>query len=49
MNEMAKKEKQSVYVSPEVKTKEIKTRTIICQSGTINDMYLDSDDGESVQ
>ena len=45
MNEMAKKEKQSVYVSPMVKTMEIKTRAMLCQSGGINYMQKDEDGG----
>ena len=30
---MTKKEQQPIYVSPKMKTVEIKTRAIICQSG----------------
>ena len=30
---MTKKEQQSIYVSPQVKTIEIKSQAIICQSG----------------
>ena len=39
------KEQQTLYVSPKVKTVEIKTRAIICQSGNdINDLNLREDD-----
>ncbi|MCQ2151698.1 MAG: hypothetical protein MJY70_01420 [Bacteroidales bacterium] len=42
---MAKKEKQSVYVSPMVETIELKSRAMLCQSGGINDMQKDEDGG----
>lgn len=40
-----KKEQQTLYVSPQVKTVEIKAQAIICQSGGINSMYFDEEDG----
>ena len=40
-----KEEKQTLYVSPQVKTVEIKTQAIICQSGGINSMSIDEEDG----
>ena len=43
-----KKEQQTIYVSPKVKTMEIKAQTIICQSGnTINDLNLREDDSDN--
>lgn len=39
MNEMAKKGKQSVYVSPMVKTIELKTRAMLCQSQSPSTVY----------
>ena len=47
---MTKKEQQ-IYVSPKVKTIEIKIKAIICQSGENQSMYerkLDEDDFESL-
>lgn len=41
-----KKEQQTLYVSPQVKTVEIKTQAIICQSGGINNMTIDGDGGD---
>lgn len=47
MNEMAKKEKQSVYVSPMVKTMEIKSRAMLCQSpSTVNNPFGNTDEEE---
>ncbi len=43
---MTKKEQQQIYVSPKVKTIEIKTQAIICQSGGIDNMQRDDDEGE---
>ena len=43
---MTKKEQQPIYVSPKVKTVEIKTQAIICQSGGIDNMQRDGDGGE---
>ena len=41
-----KKEQQTLYVSPKVKTVEIKAQAIICQSlSGINSMYIDEEDG----
>lgn len=34
-----------IYQAPEVKVVEIMTQTIICQSGGINSMSLDEDEG----
>lgn len=47
MNEMAKKGKQPVYVSPMVKTIELKSRAMLCQSGGIDKMQRDDEDGGS--
>ena len=47
MNEMAKKEKQSIYVPPMVKIMEIKTRAMLCQSGGIDKMQRDDDGGNA--
>lgn len=44
-----KKEKQTLYVSPQVKTVEINARAIICQSGGINSMYIDEDGGDDFE
>ena len=42
------KEQQTIYVSPQVKTVEIKAQAIICQSlSGINSMYIDEEDGGS--
>lgn len=44
------KEQQSPYVSPKVKTVEIKTQAIICQSVSgINSMEIDSDGGNAFE
>lgn len=43
------KEQHILYVSPEVKTVEIKTQVIICQSGGINNMTIDEDGGEDFE
>ena len=43
---MTNKEQQPIYVSPKVKTVEIKTQAIICQSGGIDNMQRDEDGGE---
>ena len=40
------KEQQQIYVSPKVKTVEISSQGIICQSGEINSMIIDPDGGE---
>ena len=37
------------YVSPEVKTVEIKAQAIVCQSGGINSMTIDPDGGEEFE
>lgn len=37
------------YVSPEVKTVEIKAQAIVCQSGGINSMTIDPDGGEDFE
>ena len=43
-----KEEKQTLYVSPKVKTVEIKAQAIICQSeNTINDLNLREDDSDN--
>lgn len=42
---MAKKEQQPFYVSPKVKTIEIKTQAIICQSGNQSMGWQDLGDG----
>ena len=45
---MKKNDQQAVYVSPKVKTVEIKAQAIICQSGnTINDLNLRDDDSNN--
>ena len=45
-----KKEQQTIYVSPKVKTVEIKAQAIICQSVCgINSMVIDSDGGEDFE
>lgn len=44
---MTKKENQLIYVSPDVRTIEIATQAIICQSGGITDMTVGEDGGES--
>lgn len=43
---MTKIEQQPIYVSPQVKTLEIKTHAILCQSGGIDNMWRDDDGGE---
>ena len=48
---MTKKEQQPIYVSPQVKTIEIKAQAIICQSVGNRSMYereLDEKDFESL-
>ena len=45
MNEMAKKGKQPVYVSPMVRTMEIKIGAMLCQSGELDNMQRDGDGG----
>ena len=48
---MTKKEQQQPYVSPVVKTLEIKTRAIICQSGgnkSMGERELNEDDFEQL-
>ena len=42
-------EQKNLYVSPEVKTVEIKARAIVCQSGNINSMTIDPDGGEDFE
>ena len=45
-----KKEGKNLYVSPKVKTVEIKTQAIICQSVSgINSMEIDSDGGNAFE
>ena len=44
-----KKEQQTLYVSPQVKTVEIKAQAIVCQSGGINSMTIDPDGGEDFE
>ena len=45
-----KKEQQTIYVSPKVKTVKIKAQAIICQSlSGINSMEIDSDGGEDFE
>ena len=45
-----KKEQQTIYVSPQVKTVEIKAQAIICQSVSgINSMEIDSDGGNDFE
>ena len=44
-----KKEQQTLYVSPQVKTVEIKAQAIICQSGGINSMSIDEDGGSDFE
>lgn len=39
------KKQENLYVSPKVKTVEIKAQAIICQSGGINSMAIDEEDG----
>lgn len=43
---MAKKEQQSIYVSPYMETMNIEVQAIICQSGGIDNMQRDYDGGE---
>ena len=38
-------EQKDLYVSPELKTVEIKAQAILCQSGGINSMSIDEEDG----
>ena len=48
---MTKKEQQPFYVSPQVRTLEIKTHTIICQSGgnrSMGENELNEDDFEQL-
>lgn len=45
-NEMTKKGHQPIYMSPKLKTAEILVRRMLCQSGGINDMIRDEDEGE---
>ena len=48
---MTKKEQQQIYVSPKVKTIEIKTQAIICQSGgnrSMGENELNEDDFEQL-
>ena len=47
---MTKKEQQPFYVSPQVKTLEIKTQAIICQSGnrSMGENELNEDDFEQL-
>ena len=42
-------EQKDFYVSPEVKTVEIKAQAIVCQSGGINSMTIDPDGGEEFE
>ncbi len=42
-------EQKDFYVSPEVKTVEIKAQAIVCQSGGINSMTIDPDGGEDFE
>ena len=45
-----KKEQQTLYVSPKVKTVEIKAQAIICQSVSgINSMSIDEDGGSEFE
>ena len=45
-----KKEQQTLYVSPKVKTVEIKAQAIICQSVCgINSMSIDEDGGSEFE
>ncbi|MCQ2127770.1 MAG: hypothetical protein MJZ06_10115 [Bacteroidaceae bacterium] len=45
-----KKEQQTLYVSPKVKTVEIKAQAIICQSVSgINSMSIDEDGGNDFE
>ncbi|MCQ2084176.1 MAG: hypothetical protein MJY58_06770 [Bacteroidaceae bacterium] len=45
-----KKEQQTLYVSPKVKTVEIKAQAIICQSlSGINSMSIDEDGGSEFE
>lgn len=43
---MTKKEQQSIYVSPYMETMDIEAQAMICQSGGIDNMQRDDDDGE---
>ena len=48
---MTKKEQQPFYVSPKIKTVEIKTQAIICQSGgnrSMGERELNEDDFEQL-
>ena len=45
IHNMKKNDQQAIYVSPKVKTVEIKAQAIICQSGGINSMSIDEEDG----
>ena len=48
IHNMKKNDQQAIYVSPKVKTVEIKAQAIICQSGnTINDLKLRDDDSNN--
>ena len=42
---MTKKEQQTIYVSPQVKTIEFKAQAIICQSGNQSMGWQDLGDG----
>ena len=42
-------EQKDFYVSPEVKTVEIKAQAIVCQGGGINSMTIDPDGGEDFE
>ena len=49
--EMTKKEQQPFYVSPQMRTLEIKPQAIICQSGgnrSMGEIELDEDDFEQM-
>lgn len=43
------KKQQTQYVSPQVEIVEIKSRTIICQSGDIDNFNLQDDDTRNWQ
>ena len=48
IHNMKKNDQQAIYVSPKVKTVEIKAQAIICQSeNTINDLKLREDDSDN--
>ena len=42
---MTKKEQQQIYVSPYMATMDIETQAVICQSGGIGNMTIDTDEG----